>query len=225
MQISLYALIPLLAIASATTNSCNQSEGNSAVKNAGDVQNDEPPSCDCCVFGEVQNQQLSHQTQIAPDTVAGERIKVLGVVYQPDGKTPAVNIKMYFYHTNNYGKYGKLGTEVKTSHAWWHGYCRSWLKTNAKGEYEINTIKPKAYPNGNEPAHIHASVLNADETCSHLVDFVFKGDPFLTKGYWNNVRSFWKRIGKEGDPEYEGVAFTKDTNGVMEGRRNIVLSK
>jgi protocatechuate 3,4-dioxygenase beta subunit len=216
-----FLLVPVALLAG--TISCNQIEGKSAQNKLLSVQSGEPPSCDCCVFDEVKDQQLSHITQIAPDTVAGERIKITGVVYRADGKTPAGNVKMYFYHTNNQGKYAKLGTEDKTSHAWWHGYCRGWLQTNGQGEYEINTIKPKAYPNGNEPAHIHPSVLNADKTCTHLVDIVFKGDVFLTETYWNNVRNLWKRMGKTGDPEYGGVVLSKNQNGVLEGKRNIVL--
>jgi protocatechuate 3,4-dioxygenase beta subunit len=206
-------------------SACAQPAKSEEENKANEIVQNNPPSCDCCVFDEVKNRKLSHIAKIAPDTVQGERIKISGVVYKPDGKTPATNLKMYFYHTNNNGKYAKLGSEDRSSHAWWHGYCRGWLQTNERGEYEINTIKPKAYPNGNEPAHIHSSFLNTDKSCSHLVDFVFKGDEFLTKTYWDNTRRWWKSEGIKGEPEYEGVAFTKNSSGILEGKRNIVLQK
>jgi protocatechuate 3,4-dioxygenase beta subunit len=207
-------------------SSCSLAPGkNKEDKKSDFTQSNEPPECDCCVFDEVKNKKLSHITQLAPDSVPGERIQISGIVYKVDGKTPASNLSMYFYHTNSMGKYAKHGTEVKSSHAWWHGYCRGWLKTNEKGEYQINTIKPAPYPGGNEPAHIHPSVLNDDKSCTHLADFVFKGDPFLNKTYWDNTRSFWKRIGKKGDPEYDGIDLRKNANGMLEGKRNIVLNQ
>jgi protocatechuate 3,4-dioxygenase beta subunit len=207
-------------------SSCSLTPGkNKESKNRDFAQTSEPPSCDCCVFDEIKDKKLTHLTQLAPDTVPGERIQITGVVYKADGKTPVANLKMYFYHTNSYGKYAKHGTENKTSHAWWHGYCRGWLQTNGKGEYVINTIKPAAYPNGNEPAHIHVSVLNKDKSCSYLVDFLFKGDRLLNEDYWNRTRGFWKRMGKKGDPEYEGVVLDKKSSGLLVGERNIVLQQ
>lgn len=224
MQTFRYSVIICMAVVTAFS-SCGQSNGTNRETNNEVSQQNEPPSCDCCVFDEVKNRRLTHKTQITPDTVIGERMKITGVLYKPDGRTPAANVKMYFYHTNNNGRYGKLGTEDRSSHAWWHGYCRGWLQTNDKGEYEINTIKPVLYPEGGEPAHIHSSVLNADKTCQNLVDFVFKGDQFLTKRYWDNTRRYFKSIGIKDDPEYEGVVLAKNASGLLEGKRDIVLQK
>jgi protocatechuate 3,4-dioxygenase beta subunit len=207
-------------------SSCSLTPGkNKEIGRSNAAQNNEPPGCDCCVFDEVKNKKLTHISQIAPDSAPGERIQISGVVYKVDGKTPAAGLKMYFYHTNSYGKYAKHGTEDKTSHAWWHGYCRGWLQTNDKGEYQINTIKPAPYPGGNEPAHIHTSVLNDDKSCTHLVDFVFKGDPFLNETYWDNTRRFWKRIGKKGDPEYGGIVLEKSNSGIQIGNHDIILQQ
>jgi len=35
----------------------------------------------------------------------GARIKWTGVVYKPDGKTPAPDVLIYYYHTNTDGIY------------------------------------------------------------------------------------------------------------------------
>lgn len=177
----------------------------------------EPPSCDCCVFDEVKSEKLTHITRIAPDTAKGPRLVIRGQVFLSDGKTPAANVLMYFYHTNTAGKYAKIGTEDRKSHAWWHGYCRSWLKTNDKGEYEIRSIKPAPYPNRKEPAHIHFYVkAPTQKECYYMDDFLFKGDPSLTESYW------YKMEVSSGYIRYGGVELHME-KGVLNGRRDIVL--
>ncbi len=176
-----------------------------------------PPPCDCCVFGEVNPQTLTHVARIAPDTAKGQRLLLRGQVFLSDGKTPAANVLMYFYHTNVTGKYAKIGTEKRDSYAWWHGYCRGWLKTNAKGEYEIRTIKPVPYPDGREPAHIHFDVkAPTQKTCYNINDFMFKGDPLLTESYE------YKMEISSGFLRYGGVALALQ-NGTLTGRRDMVL--
>lgn len=176
-----------------------------------------PSSCDCCVFDEVKPDKLTHLSRIAPDTAKGQRILIRGRVLLSDGKTPAAHVLMYFYHTNSAGKYAKIGTENHNSYAWWHGYCRGWLKTNDKGEYEIQSIKPAPYPNGREPAHIHFDLkAPSQKTCYNMPDFLFKGDPYLTESYE------YKMEMASGFVREGGVAL-KIQNGVLIGQRDIVL--
>lgn len=175
----------------------------------------QPPTCDCCVFDE--RKVGDWRTRIAPDSARGQRLRITGTVYESDGCTPARNVLMYFYHTNAQGRYAKLGSEPRTSHAWWHGYCRGWLRTDERGRYEINTIKPGAYPRETIPAHIHFYVkAPTQRTCYYLSDFVFAGDPFLTESYWYQVEQH------EGFLRYGGVRLTNE-HGTLVGRRNIYL--
>jgi protocatechuate 3,4-dioxygenase beta subunit len=177
----------------------------------------QPPSCDCCVFNEIDTQHLSFMGRIAPDTAKGQRIIIRGRVFLSDGKTPATQVLMYFYHTNSQGKYAKIGTENRTGYAWWHGYCRGWLKTNDKGEYEIRTIRPAPYPNSREPAHIHFEVkAPTQKTCCNMTDFLFKGDPFLTESYEYRMET------ASGFIRYGGIDL-KPQNGVLTGHRDIIL--
>ena len=175
----------------------------------------EPPTCDCCVFDE--RQPTNWQTRLAPDTAQGQPLRISGTVYESDGKTPARNVLMYFYHTNAQGYYAKLGTEDRTSHAWWHGYCRGWLKTNANGQYQITTIRPGPYPRRNIPAHIHFYVkAPTQRSCYYLSDFVFADDPFLTDSYWYKLEQ------SEGFLRYGGVQLTT-RNDTLTGHRDIRL--
>lgn len=174
-----------------------------------------PPTCDCCVFDEKA--PVSWQTRVAPDTAQGQPLQISGTVYESDGKTPAPNVLMYFYHTNAQGYYAKLGTEPRTSHAWWHGYSRGWLKTDARGRYQINTIRPAPYPRQAVPAHIHFYVkAPSQRTCYYLSDFVFQDDPLVTESYWYKVEQ------SEGFLRYGGVGLTNQ-NGILVGQRDIYL--
>ncbi|MCY7352797.1 MAG: hypothetical protein LH606_19415, partial [Cytophagaceae bacterium] len=95
---------------------------------------------------------------------------------------------------------------------------RGWLKTDANGRYEINTIKPAPYPGGTEPAHIHAMVKAPNQTEAYwLHDFLFKGDPFLTDTYWYHAEMV------SGNLRYEGITLKAGSGSVLQGTRNIVL--
>ena len=144
-------------------------------------------------------------------------MRISGTVYESDGKTPARNVLMYFYHTNAQGRYAKLGTEPRTSHAWWHGYCRGWLKTNEKGQYQLTTIRPGPYPGRKIPAHIHFYVqAPTQKTCYYLSDFVFADDPLVTDAYWYQTET------AEGFLRYGGVTLTNQ-NDTLIGQRDIHL--
>ncbi|HZH95776.1 MAG TPA: hypothetical protein VEY06_07825, partial [Flavisolibacter sp.] len=116
------------------------------------------------------------------------------------------------------------GSEDRSSFAWWHGYNRGFLKTNNKGEYEINTIKPAPYPARIEPAHIHCIVKSAEQKrCYYIADFVFTGDELLTPQYWNATSKFWTSTGVDNNPDYGGIPLNKTSANLWEGKRDITL--
>ncbi len=176
----------------------------------------EPPNCHECEFDETPR-TVSWRVTIPSDTVRGQRIRLSGVIYQSDGRTPAAGTVLYAYHTNATGRYAKRGTEDRRSYAWWHGYLRGWLRTDAQGRYEIHTIRPAPYPDGTEPAHIHATVKVPGQAAQWIPDFVFRSDPLLTDSYW------YRGEVKGGQLRYEGVTLKPGPGGVLEGRRDIVL--
>ncbi len=176
----------------------------------------QPPACDACVFDETPK-AVTWRVTIPSDTVRGQRIRLSGTIFQADGKTPAAGALLYAYHTNATGRYAKFGTEDRRTHAWWHGYLRGWLKTDAHGRYEINTIRPAPYPGRDIPAHIHALVKAPGQDAQWIRDFVFQGDPLLTDTYW------YRSEVSEGLLRYDGVALKPGLNGLLEGTRDIVL--
>ena len=193
------------------------------VKKVSSKQTSNPPSCACCVIDEAPL-DLTSKIKISADDDPGERLVIRGIVYKSDGKTPAPNVVMYFYHTDSTGRYAKRGTEDRDSFAWWHGFHRGWLKTDEQGRYEIETIRPAPYPNGNEPAHIHTIIeAPSQKSCYSVADYVFTDDPLLKPAFWQNTDRWWKSLGIGESSDYGGVKLTRNTDGVWEGRRNITL--
>ncbi|HEY0679552.1 MAG TPA: hypothetical protein VGD17_14810 [Chitinophagaceae bacterium] len=141
----------------------------------------------------------------------GPKIKLEGIIYKSDGKTPAKDVVLYIYHTDQQGKYSLKGNES----GWGvrHGYIRGWIKTNEKGEYRFYTLRPASYPNDNAPQHIHATILEPGMNEYWIDEFVFDDDPNLTKTERMNQR---QRAGS-------GIVKLQMRDGIMEGRRNIVL--
>ncbi len=144
---------------------------------------------------------------------AGTQIKLSGTVYQKDGKTPAGDIILYFYQTNQEGIY-QPGPEA-TGWERQHGYIRGWLKTDENGSYTLYTLRPAPYPSRSEPAHIHVIVLEPDGRYYWIEGYHFEGDPLLTD--------------KELDPDSprggKGLVSLTPKNGLLVGERDIFLGR
>jgi protocatechuate 3,4-dioxygenase beta subunit len=110
----------------------------------------------------------------------GQRIKVTGTIYKPDGKTPAEDVILYVYHTNQKGIYETRGDEKGWGKR--HGFIRGWMKTGKDGKYTFYTIKPASYPDRETPAHIHPIILEPNGKYYWVGGYHFEGDPYLTEG-------------------------------------------
>ncbi|WP_299991541.1 intradiol ring-cleavage dioxygenase [uncultured Pontibacter sp.] len=137
--------------------------------------------------------------QLTPtDTLPGfhpqaqDKLKVTGTVYLRDGKTPAQDVILYIYHTDETGIYPTKGDEKGWARR--HGYLRGWIRTGADGRYTFYTTKPGTYPSRSEPAHIHITVKEPDKNEYYLDDFLFEDDPLLTQ----QVRASRKKRGGNG---------------------------
>ena len=110
---------------------------------------------------------------------SGQKILITGTIYQIDGKTPAPNMILYYWQTDNIGYYSNNKNLHKDAIR--HGHIRGWVKTDRNGNYSIFTIKPAPYPNGNIPAHIHPVIKESTITNGYYIDdFVFDDDILLT---------------------------------------------
>ncbi|WP_207495098.1 hypothetical protein [Aridibaculum aurantiacum] len=144
----------------------------------------------------------------------GIRIKITGTIFQEDGRSPANDVILYVYHTNQKGIYPTKGDE--TGWAKRHGYLRGWIKTSSNGQYEFYTLKPAVYPDRTEPAHIHATILEPDGKYYWIEDYYFEGDNLLKQKHINPTSP---RGGST------GVLTLKKEGDIWVGKRDIILGK
>ncbi len=158
----------------------------------------------CCFLNAPK--ELSHVITIADNREPGERMVVKGKVTLADRKTPAPQVIIYAYHTDEKGIYPKKGNETGIHK--WHGYLHSWGKTNQRGEFEIRSIRPAQYPSRDFPAHVHLVIKEPSGRIYYVADITFDDDPLV-------------RNKKE-----EGVITVKKNHaGMWEGFRTIVLRR
>ena len=202
----------LLAIALISLRGCSQNapeQNNSNLKRVGGPCE----GCEAIYESPVAFERLSYIDTLPDFNESSVKIKISGVIYQSDGKTPAKDVVLYFYHTNEKGYYPKKGNEPGWGKR--HGYLRSWLKTNAKGEYIFYTLKPAAYPKRPEPAHIHMTIKEPGKNEYYIDDIQFDDDPLLTK----------EKRDKQQNLGGNGIISLKKINNILKGNRNIILGK
>jgi protocatechuate 3,4-dioxygenase beta subunit len=100
-------------------------------------------------------------------------------VYHLDGKTPAPNVIVYYWHTDDKGLYSSNSETLKEVIK--HGKLRGWVKSDENGNYKIKTSRPAAYPNQDNPQHIHLSIKEPDITNEYFADLYFDDDPLYMK--------------------------------------------
>lgn len=142
----------------------------------------------------------------------GTKLAINGVVYKADG-TPAPNVIIYVYHTDQAGVYPTKGDEKGWGKR--HGYIRGWMKTNEKGEYKFFTLRPGAYPGREAPEHIHITIKEPDKNEYWIDEYVFDDDPLLTDKERKNCR----------DRGGSGIIKVKDVGNMLKSERNIYLGK
>lgn len=111
-------------------------------------------------------------------TENGQKLLVTGTVYKSDGRTPAPNVIIYYWQTDNDGLYSpRQGMNEKARH---HGHIRGWVQTDKSGKYSIYTVRPAPYPNDVLPAHIHLSIKEPDiDNAYYCDDINFDDDKLL----------------------------------------------
>lgn len=143
---------------------------------------------------------------------AGQKLIVSGTVFQLDGKTPAPGIILYYWQTDNSGRYSpKPGMTEKARR---HGHLRGWVKTDNQGKYSIYTIRPAAYPGERIPQHIHFLVKEPTIKNEYYIDdLYFDDDPFL-------IEAERKKLPQRGG---NGIVKTLRNGNIQSAHFNITL--
>lgn len=143
----------------------------------------------------------------------GPKLVISGIVYQADGKTPAKNVVLYVYHTDQTGHYTNRYHEA--GYAGRQGYIKGWVKTNERGQYRFYTLKPAPYPATNVPSHIHPVAKEPGKNEYWIDEYLFADDPFLTQ------EEKQRQQGRGGS----GILVLQNRNGILYGERNIYLGR
>lgn len=167
----------------ALLNSCNgqaQTINQNQSASAGDVSNKVGGDCDGCelMYVDMPANILSTDTS-SGWYGTGQKLLVTGTVFKLDGKTPAPNVIIYYWQTDNSGYYTPKNGMEKAARQ--HGHVRGWVKTDSNGKYSIYTVRPSPYPGRRTPAHIHTSIKEPHIDNEYYIDeFVFDDDRLLT---------------------------------------------
>lgn len=207
-------MIFIILLLSLSLNSCSDSRQNETL-NTGRLQKDTCDDADadaeCCFLNMPEN--LNRVINIAGQDEPGRRMNIKGKILMDDSITPLSDVIIYAYHTDNSGYYTKIGNEKGIQK--WHGHLHGWGKTDASGNYEINSIRPARYPENRFPAHIHAVLKIPGKIPFYINDFVFKDDSLVNENYTGSL------ISQGGT----GIVELKENpEKVLLGERNIILN-
>ena len=210
--LNISTFVGLLAL---TFLSCGQTTSQPQVNQSSNRSQADPcdnPDADIhCCFINMPSALTSTMT-IAQRDEPGDKLVITGTIYKADGRTPYPHVILYAYHTDSKGYYSKKGTETGVQK--WHGHLHGWCKTDDKGFYKIQTIRPARYPDNSMPAHIHAAIQTDNGQMFWITDYVFKDDNLVDKKYL----SYLTNVGGTGV-----VEVNKTSENSWFGMRDIIL--
>lgn len=136
------------------------------------------------------NARSTSKITLAQPNEPGEKMVVSGVVYKPDGVTPAAGVTLEIHHTDAEGWYHKASRNRENPR------LQGTLQTDAQGQFEFASVKPGKYPEGSNPAHVHFKATGGGFSEQFPTELYFAGDPHLPpvsrvprSGKWNAVCS------------------------------------
>lgn len=175
--------IGLLILLLTTLSGCNGQRNNTNESRT--LLNKAKPvggGCDGCEIMFVgMPTQLNSTDTSAGWAEKGQKLLVTGTVYKQDGRTPAQNVIIYYWQTDNNGLYSPA--KGMNERARRHGHLRGWIQTGENGKYSIYTVRPAPYPNDGIPTHIHLSIKEPDVDNEYYPDDINFDDDKLLNPY------------------------------------------
>lgn len=113
------------------------------------------------------------------DTIPGfdtkpEKLKITGTIYQSDGVTPAKDVILYVYQSDEKGNYKMKRDENRNRYV----QNRGWVKTDADGQYTLYTYMPGKFTN-KELKQIHRIIKEPGKPEYEVNPFFFNDDPLI----------------------------------------------
>lgn len=120
--------------------------------------------------GTVAPSDAPWSARMTPDGEPGVRLVVGGTVRDAAGK-PLAGVSVFAYQTGADGIYGPEGSSDPR--------LRVYLRTDKRGRYRFETVRPGSYPGTRIPAHIHFHVTPPSGR-ERVSEVVFDDDRFVT---------------------------------------------
>ena len=185
---------------------CTQNKNNTLKKIGGGCE-----GCEVILTSPVPFDKLNWIDTLPDFNETGPKMILSGIIFKADGKTPAKDVVLYIYHTDQTGHYTNKYNEKGMAGR--QGYIKGWIKTNDKGEYKFYTLNPAPYPATNIPAHVHPTIKEPGKNEYYIDEYRFEDDPFLTE-------SERKKQELRGG---SGIIVLEKKGNILYGKRNIVL--
>ncbi len=151
-------------------------------------------------------------TDSVPDYANAEKkLRISGTVFKSDGKTPAKDVVVFIYQTDENGEY-ELKKDDRNENYIYH---RAWVKTNEDGRYNFFTFVPGTDFGSNQMKHIHTFIKENNLPVYEADGFLFEDDPYLSK-YCR------KKLRKAGATN---ILNPEKVGDILVANRNIVLSQ
>ncbi|WP_345190172.1 hypothetical protein [Algibacter agarivorans] len=152
-----------------------------------------------------------NNTDTIPDfETQSAKLKITGTIFLNDGVTPAKDVILFIYQSDDNGDY-----EMKISNQKRYVHNRGWIKTDADGKYTFYTFVPGKYYGKGEFKTIHPVIKEPGKPEYKMYSFLFDDDPSLTK-------SCRKKLEKKG---IDNILKLDKKEGMFVATRDIVLGQ
>lgn len=141
------------------------------------------------------------------DGEPGTPLIVAGRVFDHTGTKGVAGVKLYAYHTDAKGTYGKVPGFPR---------LKATVVTDSEGRFEWRTIRPMPYPGGGNPAHIHIEASGGGYPKQWVDELQFTDDPYITASQ--------KEASQKKGKFAPIVTTTRDARGVLHATFNIRMS-
>ncbi|MFT7591141.1 MAG: protocatechuate 3,4-dioxygenase beta subunit [bacterium] len=147
------------------------------------------------------------ESKLAKDMEAGTRIVISGRVTNIDCTEMIAGATIDIWHADDSGAYDNSGYNL-----------RGKLKTNSRGFYSFETIKPGKYLNGSQyrPSHIHFKITPTGKS-TLVTQLYFKGDTSIEKDAAASIKS------GSFDATHRIIELKEGTGGKLEGTWDIAV--
>ncbi|MFK7957439.1 MAG: hypothetical protein AB8B96_15175 [Lysobacterales bacterium] len=123
---------------------------------------------------QLRPEVLTAHGSIAADDEAGNALRIVGRLVLPDGRN-AAGVIVHAYHRDADGL--DFGPGDQTTTTW---RLQGWAKTDQRGRFTFDTIRPAADHLGREAAHIHFTLISDDYGNQWAPKVFLADDPMIT---------------------------------------------